>query len=175
MIRTRISRLTLAAALGCSTQHAIADLPVATTGGAALVVETDAASYPLVPNPLVTGAYRLLLVATVTNSSPDTVWLAFPCNIGPRPARAFLFANNLSEGYLGRYACLTSAAGVESDSPGRALSPRTSLVDSIVVAVSAYSEGEQEVRLTRYLGTYRLADARLRPPRRGRTEWTYYP
>jgi hypothetical protein len=114
MMRTRFCILALAAVLGCSTRHATADIPVETTAETALVAETDAASYHIVPNPLVPGAHRLLLVATLTNSSSDTAWLAFPCDIGPRPARAFLFANNRSEGYLGRYACLTSAAGVGS-------------------------------------------------------------
>lgn len=175
MIRTGYLSLALAAAFGCSARSPSADLAVESRGGTALLVHTDAASYHLVPNPAVPGAHRLLLVATLTNSSPDTAWLRFPCDIGPQPARAFLFANNLSEGFLGFYACLASSAGVGSDTHGLALPPRTIFLDSIVVEVPAYRLGEHELRLTQYLGTYRLAYARRRPPRRGRNDWTDYP
>lgn len=175
MRRTRFLSLALAAALGCTARSPHAGLAVESSGGTAFIVQTDAASYHLVPNPAVPGAHRLQLVATLTNSSSDTAWLRFPCDIGPRPARSFLFANDLREGILGLAACLASVAGVGSDTHGLALSPGATLLDSIVVEVPAYRRGEHEVRMTQYLGTYRLAYTRRQPPRRGQTAWTDHP
>lgn len=175
MIRIRLLKLALATVLGGCARSPIVDLAAASSGGAAVVVQTDAESYHLVENPSVPGAHQLHLVATLTNASSDTAWLRFPCDFGPRPARAFLFANNLSEGFLGMSGCLASAAGFGSDTRGLPLPPRTTMLDSIVVDVPAYRPGEHEVRLTQYLGTYRLAYARRRPPSRGTNDWSDYP
>jgi hypothetical protein len=93
---------------------------------------------------------------TLENRSRDSVFLAFPCDFGPRPARTFLRAPELESSWLGAWGCVA----VGPDTHGVAVPPRGAVVDTIPLFIPAFAPGQHELRWQQYLGTYHVAYAR---------------
>ena len=131
-----------------------------------LTVRTDSAVYHLRPDPTQQGAHHLRLLVTLENRGRDTIFLAFPCDFGPRPARSFLRVPRLERGWLGAWGCV--AAG--PDTHGVAVPPQSAVVDTIPLFIPAFAPKRHEIRWQQYLGAYRVAYSR----RIQRRFWPYY-